>query len=78
MFQFALIPPINKPTRVRNKTISGIDHIITNSIYESDFRTVIIRPDISDHFLVTYALNLQYVGVPMPGHSFKSSDWSIL
>ena len=31
MFQFGLLPTINKPTRVTNKTISAIDHIITNS-----------------------------------------------
>ena len=33
MFQFDLVPTINKPTRVTNKTISAIDHIITHSIY---------------------------------------------
>ena len=32
-FQFGLVPTINKPTRVTNKTISAIDHIITSSIY---------------------------------------------
>ena len=32
MFQFDLVPTINKPTRVTNETISAIDHIITNSI----------------------------------------------
>ena len=30
IFQFGLVPTINKPTRVSNTTISEIDHIITN------------------------------------------------
>ena len=33
-----------------NKTISAIDHIITNSIYNNDFKTGIIKTNISDHF----------------------------
>ena len=36
MFQFGLVPTINKPTRVTNKTISAIDHIVTNSIYNNN------------------------------------------
>ena len=38
MFQFGLVPTINKPTRVTNKTISATDDIITNSIYNNDFK----------------------------------------
>ena len=53
MFQFGLVPTPNKPTRVTNKTISATDHIITNSIYNNDFKTAIIRTDISDHFPIT-------------------------
>ena len=43
IFQFGLVPTINKPTRVSNTTISEIDHIITNSINKNDSKTVIIR-----------------------------------
>ena len=50
MFQFGLVLTINKPTRVTNKTISRIYHIITNSIFNSYFKTLIIRIDISDEF----------------------------
>ena len=32
MFQFGLVPTINKSIRVTNKTISAIDHIIISSI----------------------------------------------
>ena len=38
MFQFGLVPIINKPTRVTNRTISAIDHIIPNSIYNNNFK----------------------------------------
>ena len=59
MFHFGLVPTINKPTRVTNKTISAIDHIIKNSIYNNDFKTAIIRTAISDHFPITYAFKLR-------------------
>ena len=35
-FQFDLVPPTIKPTRVTNKTISAFDYIITNSIHNND------------------------------------------
>ena len=53
MFQFRLVSIINKPTGLTNKTISSIDHIITNSVFNIDFKTVIIRTNISDHFPIT-------------------------
>ena len=59
MFWFSLAPTMNKPIRVRNKTISAIDHIITNSIYNNDFKTAILSIDISDHFLITCAFKLR-------------------
>ena len=55
MFQFDLVPTINKPTIVTNKTISAIDYIITNCIFNDNFKTVIIRTDTFDHFSITYA-----------------------
>ena len=59
MFQYGLVPTTNKPTRVTNKTISAIDHIITNSIYNNDFKTAIIRTDITDHLPIIYAFKLR-------------------
>ena len=59
MFQFGLVPTINKPTRVTKKTISAIDYIITNSIYNNDFKTVIIRTDMFGHFPAIYAFKLR-------------------
>ena len=32
MFQYNMIPTINKPTRVTRNTATAIDHIITNTI----------------------------------------------
>ena len=37
-----------------NKTVSAIDHIITNSIFSNEFKTAI-----SDHFAITYAFKLR-------------------
>ena len=55
MFQFGLVPTVNKSTKVKNKTISAIDHTIPNSINNNDIKIAIIRTDISDHFPVTHA-----------------------
>ena len=51
---FSLVPTINKSTRVTNKTMSAIDHIITNSVYNNDFKTGIIKTNISNHFPIIY------------------------
>ena len=59
IFQLGLVPTINKPTRVTNKPISAIDHIITNSIYNNDFKTEKIKTDISDHFPMIYTFKLR-------------------
>ena len=59
MFQFVLVPTINKPTRRTNKAIFAIDHIIANTVYNNNFNTAIIRTDISDHFPITYAFKLR-------------------
>ena len=63
MFQFGLVPTINKPTSVTNQTISAIDHIITNSIYNNDFKTGIIKADISDNFPINKLSNLEVLRV---------------
>ena len=53
MFQSGLVSTTNKLTRITKDTISAIDHIITNSIINSEFRTAILTADISDHFPMT-------------------------
>ena len=42
-----------------NKAISAIDHIITNSIYNSDFKTGIIKTNISNHFPIIYVFKFR-------------------
>ena len=39
MFCYGLISTINKPTRVTANTATAIDHIITNVIIDTDFKT---------------------------------------
>ena len=57
IFQYSLIPIINKPTRVTNKSITAIDHIITNAYLSSKINAGIIKTDISDHFPVFLVSN---------------------
>ena len=59
MFQFRLLPTTNKPTRITNDTISAIDHIIINSIINSEFKIAILAGDISDYFPIIYAIELK-------------------
>ena len=43
MFEFSMIPTINKPTRVTKHTVTAIDNIITNCILNSDFKKAIVK-----------------------------------
>ena len=58
MFRHGLIPTVNKPTRVTKNTATAIDHIITNSelkaIINAEFKTCIIKTDISDCFPIFF------------------------
>ena len=51
---------INKPTRITKDTISAIDHLVTNSVINNQFKTSILTADISDHFSILYAFNFKY------------------
>ena len=58
MFQYNMIPSINEPTRVTRNTATAIDHIITNTVISGiQHRSGITKTDISDHFLIVFALN---------------------
>ena len=58
MFQYNMIPNINKPTRVTRNTGTAIDHIITNTVISDiHHRSSIIKTDILDHFPIVFALN---------------------
>ena len=57
MFQYNMIPTINKPTCITRETATALDHIITNTVI-SDIqdRPGIIKADISDHFTIALRL----------------------
>ena len=57
MFQYNMIPNINKPTHIARNTVTALDHIITNTVISGiQHRSAIIKTDISDHFpiVLTY------------------------
>ena len=45
-----MIPTIKKPTRVTRTTATAIDHILTNSFTDRNFKTAIFKSDVSDYF----------------------------
>ena len=45
MFQFGLVPTINKPTRMTNKTVPVNNHIMTNHGFNHEFKTAVKRVD---------------------------------
>ena len=45
-----MTPTINKPTRVTKHTTTVIDNIVTKYILNSDFKSVIVKTNLSDHF----------------------------
>ena len=54
MFRHGLIPTVNKHTHVTRNTGTAIDYIITNSVTNAEFKTGIIKTDISDHFPIFF------------------------
>ena len=59
MFELSMIPTINKPTRVTSYTATAIDNVIINSILDKDFKSAIIKTDLSDHFPVILVIKLK-------------------
>ena len=43
-------PTINTPNRVTKNTAKAINHIITNSTFDNDFKSSMVKNDIFDHF----------------------------
>ena len=64
MFEFSMIPTINKPTRVTKHTATTIDNIITNCIINSDFKSAIVKTDLPDHFTIIFINDLMRVPTP--------------
>ena len=53
-----MIATINKPTRVTSSTATEIHNIITNSIFDNDFESVIINIDVSAYFPIIFITKL--------------------
>ena len=68
MFEFSMIPTINKPTRVTKHTATAIDNIITNCIINSDFKSAIVKMDLSDHFPIIFVN--EFIGDPTHGKMY--------
>ena len=64
MFQFSMIPTINKPTRATKQTATAIDNITTNCIMNSGFKSAIVKMDLSDHFPIIFINELMRVPIP--------------
>ena len=56
MYQRNLIPTINKPTRVRKNSATAIDHILTDCVLTCDFKTAILKTDLTDYFPIVIVL----------------------
>ena len=52
-----MIPTINKSNRVTRTTVTAIDHILTNSFTDRNFKTAIFKSDVSDHFSICFILS---------------------
>ena len=53
IFQYNMIPMINKPTRVTRNTVTATSHIITNTVGSViQHKSGVIKADISDHFAI--------------------------
>ena len=49
-----MIQTMNKLNRITRKTATAFDHILTNCVTETVFKTSIFRSDVSDHFPVCF------------------------
>ena len=54
IYQNSFIPIISKPTRVTRKPSTITNHILTNLFVNTNFKTFILKIDISDHFPISF------------------------
>ena len=59
LFEFGMILTTNRPTRVCRSSATAIDHVITNCVLNSEFKSSIIKVDISDHFPIVFSFKLK-------------------
>ena len=58
MYRYNMIPTINKSTRVGENSATAIDHILANCIVDFQFKTPILKTDVTDHFPIAMALRI--------------------
>ena len=54
IYQNSFIPTVNKLTRVTWKTATTIDHILTNLLVNTNFKTLVFKIDISNHLPIFF------------------------
>ena len=59
MFCCGVAPVINKPTRATRYTATAIDHVPTNSNINTEIKSVVIKPDISDPFQKVFVAEVE-------------------
>ena len=52
VFQNCMFPVIDRPSRVTKLSATVIDHILTNTIIDSNIQSGIIKTDVSGHFVI--------------------------
>ena len=56
MYRYNMIPTINKRTRVGKNSATAIDHIRGNCIVDRQFKTAVLKTDVTHHFPIAMAL----------------------
>ena len=56
MYRYNMILTINKPTTVGKNSATATDHITANCILDCQFKTVILKIDVTDHLPIAMAL----------------------
>ena len=71
-----MIPTTNKSARVTRNTATAIDHIIRNSVINAEFKTGIMKTDISDNFPIFFIFKcvVDSMIVPRPGKNLYTNE----
>ena len=56
MFELGFIPLIDKPTRYCKNSVTIIDNILSNCLFDNTLKKAIIKSDISDHFPIIFTI----------------------
>ena len=57
-FEKGAIPIMNRPTRILEHSVRLIDNILTTDIFNSSLKEGIIKSDVSDHFSISFSIQL--------------------